>query len=52
MFRNMSQQLNFAATVSVLTLALFAVTASIGERASGGVAAQDAMVTLTAPIQR
>ena len=51
MFRNMSQQLNFAATVSVLTMALFAVTASMGEL-GGGASAHDAMVTLTAPIQR
>ena len=52
MFRDMSQQLNLAATASVLTLALFAVTASLSERDGISVATHDALVTLAAPIQR
>ena len=43
MFRGLSQQLNFAATVSVLTLALFAVTSGMG---AGGSDA-DATVVLS-----
>lgn len=49
MFREMSQQLNFAATVSVLVMALFALTMSVGQ-AGGGVGGAE-VLTISAPVQ-
>jgi hypothetical protein len=50
MFREMSQQLNFAATVSVLVMALFALTMSVGQ-AGGGVVGGAEVLTISAPVQ-
>lgn len=51
MFREMSQQLNFAATVSVLVMALFALSVSVGQVGGGaGGASADALV-ISAPVE-
>lgn len=51
MFRDLSQQLNFAATVSVLTLALFALSSTLGQ--VGGSGSNSAgIVTIAAPIEQ
>ena len=49
MFRDMSQQLNFAATVSVLAMALFALTMSMGQ--AGGGAGSAEVLAIAAPVQ-